>query len=76
MNLLLPHFILIVFAYMHITVLPSYLVLINKLETSMLLMLPKEDLPEMEESVGKTSRTARLEVVFQNHCCRSLKSGA
>lgn len=76
MNLLLPHFILIVFAHMHITLLPSYLVLINKLETSMLRMLPKEDLPEMEESAGKMSRTVTLEGVLQSYPCRPLKSGA
>lgn len=39
-------------------------------------MLLKEDLPEMEESAGKTSRTARLEGVLQNHPCRPLKFGA
>lgn len=39
-------------------------------------MLPKEDLPEIEESAGKTSRTTRLEGVLQSHPCRPLKSGA
>lgn len=54
MNLLLPHFILIVFVYTHVTLLPSYLVLINKLETSMVWMSASQDhLPEVEEPEGK-----------------------